>query len=631
MCGIFGGIAIPDSLSTLQEMGCTLKHRGPDDEGFYIEENLALGHTRLSIIDLSSGKQPMFSSNGQCVIVFNGEIYNFGEIRKELLKKGHLFRTVSDTEVILNSYLEWGLDCLDRFNGMFAFALWDKASRKLWIARDRLGKKPIYLWFSKGMFLFASEAKSIWNLPFFEGTYDFRAVDQYLTFRYVPGERTFHKEIKKLLAGHWILLDDKARIVQKKQWWSIPSRREAVARKSLQAYRDEFQQLFSSAVKLRLIADVPLGAFLSSGIDSVSIASEMAKVSRPTFFTIGFGSEADEVNAASMIAQELGGQHHVLQMEEDDFDQLPNAVSSLDEPYGDPIILPTYLLAKKASERVKVVLTGDGADEIMGGYIHHAFFRNMPVLPSLLSRCFALIAQRMPLSVLDKAFHYPASMGEIGRKRMVSLIEKYPDGIYSYLGFATLFSEDDKKSLYTEEFNNSLAGEPNELWEAMVSHFDRTDIHMADLAVQWDLKTWFPEQTLMKFDRLTMANSIEGRCPYADYRLVEFFLKLPLRHYQLLCNKKSIVRGIYQSKRPFLPKKKKPFYLPMHKGFENKLRKFQDEILDSDELKKFKWLNPDAINRLRIERTHSPLLLDKQIMSLVVLFYWLRTHKSGLN
>lgn len=624
MCGIFGGLGLTDPLAALQTMGRVLKHRGPDDDGFFIDGPVALGHTRLSIIDLSTGSQPMSSADGQYVIVFNGEIYNFQDIRTDLLKKGHLFRTLSDTEVILNAYREWGMDCVNRFNGMFAFALWDKGLRRLWLVRDRLGKKPLYLLCAGGALYFASEAKALWSLPDFHGTSDVHAVDQYLTFRYVPGERTFYKEIKKLPAGYWLLVDDKAKVLQRKHWWKVPESRERMATRSVQSYREEFYQLFSSAVKLRLISDVPLGAFLSSGIDSVSIASEMAKVSRPTFFTVGFGDGEDEVEAASCIASELGGQHHVLRMEEGDFDLLPKVVAAMDEPYGDPIVLPTYLLARKAAEHVKVVLTGDGADEILGGYIHHVFFRQMPLWPSLIRKGLAMLTRSLPVALMDRAFNYPASMGTAGRDRLASLIGSYPDGINSYLNFASLFSDTDKQDIYSKDFWHALADEPDELAEEMRAHFARTDIGMLDKAVQWDLKTWFPEQTLMKFDRLTMANSIEGRCPYADHRLVEFFLQLPLDLYKMLCDNKRIVRDEYQIKRPFLPGNKRPFYLPMHKGFDLRLQKFQNEVLGSGELRKVGWFNPEAVEKLRNGRARSPLLRDKQIMNLVVLLYWLR-------
>lgn len=628
MCGIFGGICIKDPESNLKLMGNALRHRGPDDEGYFIDGNIALGHRRLSIIDLAGGHQPMASSDGQYVIVYNGEIYNFREIREDLVKKGHTFRTSSDTEAILGAYREWGYDCLDRFNGMFAFALWDKGKRRLWLVRDRLGKKPLYLMSGRGMFCFSSEAKALRRLPFFNGTYDTRAIDQYLTFRYVPGERTFYKEIKKLPAGHWLLVDESGDIVQRYQWWKVPAHRDVSGGRTIQSYRDEFQSLFTSAVRLRLISDVPLGAFLSSGIDSVSIGVEMAKVSRPTFITISFGDEEDESTAAEQVAKELGGVHHVLRLHDHDFDLLPDAVASMDEPYGDPIILPTYILAKKAAEHVKVVLTGDGADEIMGGYVHQVFFRRMPLLPAIVRNCLATTMRAMPVGLLDRAFHYPASMGDAGRSRLARLLVSGPESEGAYLSFASLFSEAERKEFYAPDFLRTLANEPDEVAAEMQNHFSRKDIGMFDKVLQWDLRTWFSEQTLMKFDRLTMANSLEGRCPYADHRLVEFFFKLPLDTYSTFCDNKKLTRDMYQSARPYLPRKKKPFYLPMHRGFDARLKRFQEEVLASDEVKGFGLFRDNLIDSLRLRRESSPLLVDKQIMSLAILSHWLRSLKN---
>lgn len=623
MCGIFGVVSSPDPVSDLKVMGRALRHRGPDDEGAFQDGRVALGHRRLSIIDLEGGHQPMSTQDGKCTIVLNGEIYNFREVRRELQIRGHVFRTASDTEVVLHAYREWGHDCLSRFNGMFAFALWDKVERKLWLVRDRLGKKPLYLMKRDGAFYFASEAKALWALPAFQGTYDARAIDQYLQFRYVPGVRTFYSEIRKLPSGSWLLLDAQGQEVERRQWWSIPTARRSASGRSTGSYVEEFQELFASAVKLRLVADVPLGAFLSSGIDSASIAVEMARESRPVFFTIGFGDEAhDETRAAGRIARELGGEHHCLQMEPGDFGLLEDAVNAMDEPYGDPIILPTYLLARKAAEKVKVVLTGDGADEILGGYVHHDFFRRMPQLPGWWRGGFSRAVRRTPVCWLDRAFHYPASMGLAGRDRLSALLSRDLNREGAYLTFAELFPAADRAGMYTPEFQRELDKAPDEEAEARRAHFLRTDIGIFDKALQWDLRHWFPEQTLMKFDRLTMAHSLEGRCPYADHRLVEFFLKMPLGVYHELSANKRIVRDLYQSRRDYLPRKKKPFYLPMHRAFEAPWTRFQQDVFHSGAQRHSGWFRPGMIESLRAARGRSPLLVDKQIMSLAVLLQW---------
>lgn len=632
MCGIFGGISFKDPVTILNLMGTILAHRGPDDKGIYVDKNIALGHRRLSIIDLVSGHQPMLSLDKQQVVVYNGEIYNFKEIREELIGKGHIFKTESDTEVIINAYREWGYDCLDRFNGMFAFALWDNISGKLWLVRDRIGKKPLYFMKFNNTFYFASEAKALWRVPGFSGKYDYRAIDQYLTFRYIPGTRTFYKGITKLASGHWMLVDRDANICQSKQWWDIPRNRDknlTTKFNRIQDYYEEFHNIFSSAVKLRLISDVPLGLFLSSGIDSSSIAFEMAKVSKPTFLTIGFGEKTDEIDATSLLAKKLNAQYYSFLMEEKDFDLFPQAVASMDEPYGDLIILPTFLLAKKASEKVKVILTGDGADEALGGYIHHDFFRKIPKnLPVFSYKMAAAFLRFFPTAALNLFFHYPASLGKSGKERLFNLLNSYPNMSSSYMNFSAIFNEKDKNDLYSDDFKASLQNEPDEVALERCLHFDRKDIGSFDKVLHWDMKTWFPEQTLMKLDRLTMSNSIEGRCPYADYRLIEFLFKVPLNFFQELSNNKKVIRKYYQHNAGFLPRKKQPFYLPLNNVFNSRATRLVREVLNKDLLKETGWFEWEYIENLLARRAQSPLLIDKQLMSLVVLLSWLKHQKA---
>ena len=629
MCGIFGGVSIKEPLATLNVMGDILAHRGPDDKGVYIDKNVALGHRRLSIIDLVSGHQPMFSQDKQQVIVYNGEIYNFKEIKEELIRKGYLFKTESDTEVIINAYREWSYDCLDKFNGMFAFALWDNNTRKLWLVRDRIGKKPFYFMKLGTAFYFASEAKALWKIPGFHGEYDFRAIDQYLTFRYVPGTKTFYKGITKLAPGHWMLVDEDANICQSKQWWGIPQNREngsASNRNRIQDYYEEFHDIFSSAVRLRLISDVPLGLFLSSGIDSSSIAFEMAKVSNPTFITIGFGEKTDELDSASLLAKRLGAEHYSFLMQGKDFDFLPQAVASMDEPYGDAIILPTFLLAKKASKKVKVILTGDGADEILGGYIHHEFFRKIPKnLPTLFYKTIGVLLNLLPPSALNYLFHYPSSLGESGKERISSLLRSYPDLYSSYMNFAAIFNKQDKESLYSLGFKFKLERIVDEDIVEMRSLFRKRDTRELDKILRWDMKNWFPEQTLMKLDRLTMANSVESRCPYADYRLIEFLFKIPAKVFDNCAKKKNIIRRSYQQELHFLPKEKKAFYLPMHGAYNTKLLQLKEEVLNRRNIEKIGLFRHDYIESLFDKRKDSPLLTDKQIMSLIILNLWFRS------
>lgn len=609
-------------------MARRLKHRGPDDEGFFMEGPVALGHRRLSIIDLDGGHQPMFSVQGTQAIVFNGEIYNYRELRRELIEKGHQFRTSSDTEVILASYQQWGIHCLDRFNGMFAFALWDKNIHKLWLARDRLGEKPLYYAAQKGRFYFASEAKAFWEIPSLCGQLDARAIDQYLTYRYVPSERTFYKDIKKLKAGHWMTVDNTGRIESVRQWWALPQTRDeshAITPAIINRFTDQFQELFSSAVRLRMVADVPVGMFLSSGIDSVSIASEMPLTASSCAFTIGFNVEGDEIDAARMVAKSLGGKHREIFFQDKDFNSFSDALSTMDEPYGDPIILPTYVLAAQARRLVKVVLAGDGGDELLGGYIHQEFFRRMPdAMPSTIYKMMGCFARFTPVSVLDRFFNYPASMGQAGRDRLQQLLNVYPDAYGSYRIFASIFSENDRRGFYTSDFAAQLSDGPDGFNEEMRNHFLRKDLTAFDKVLQWDMKTWFPEQALMKLDRLSMAHGLEARCPFADHRLAEILFQMPLGVYKVLSANKNVLRRKYQQGRPYLSKKKRAFYLPFHQRYRAAFDRLQEETLTPEVIKAGGVFKYDAIAKLLKGKEHSPLLVEKQVTSIVALMQWMK-------
>lgn len=627
MCGIFGGISIKEPLATLEHMERKLVHRGPDDRGIYIEGAIALGHRRLSIIDLVSGHQPMFSSDKKQALVYNGEIYNFKEIRRLLQKQGHQFNTASDTEVIINAYREWGYACLEKLNGMFAFALWDTNTNKLWLARDRIGKKPLYYLNASGVFYFASEAKALTIVPEYAKRYDFSAIDQYLTFRYVPSNRTLYKGITKLPPGHWLLVDNQARICSLTQWWDIPRKREEAYGKkiNINRYYDEFSALFSSAVRQRLIADVPLGLFLSSGIDSSSIALEMAKIAPPTCISIGFGEETDELSTTNLLAQKIGADYHPFLMREIDFDLFGKTVASMDEPYGDPIILPTFLLANRAAKKVKVILTGDGGDEALGGYIHHDYFRKFPQsMPLFIIKLLSSLISVVPPSCLNALFDYPAALGQSGKQRIKNLLSVYPDALRSYLSFATIFTQHDKEGLYAEDFTHAVEREHDPLHEEMRAHFSRSDTSALDKVMQWDLKTWFPNQTLMKLDRLSMAHSLEGRCPYADYRLIEFLLKIPYGIFNACSHNKRVVRILYQKNASFLPVKKQAFYLPMHNKFNAKAEELIQATLNRKAMEEIGFFRYSFVESLLRNRAASPLLTDKQIMCLVVLLVWLK-------
>lgn len=629
MCGIFGGIGIENPRELLNSMAGILSHRGPDDEGSYINKAVALGHRRLSIIDISGGHQPMLSPDKKVAIVFNGEIFNFKEVRESLEKIGCRFTTNSDTEVILLAYREWGYDCLNKFNGMFAFALWDDNKRRLWLVRDRIGVKPLYYSLKNKTLLFASEAKALWCQPGVNADYDYRAIDQYLTFRYVPGDRTLHKDIVKLAPGTWLIVDENAQILELKKWWDFPKKRsELRSERTFNEIIAKFKETFSSAVKLRMISDVPIGLFLSSGIDSASIATEMVRFSDfLSCYTIGLGEQSDEISLVEKIAFTLKANLTTFLMSEDDFDLFPEAVAAMDEPYGDPIILPTYLLAKKAANNVKVVLSGDGADEIVGGYIHHNIFRSFPNMPVPVSRLAASLLNIVPYQLLDTFFQYPASAGKAGKQRLQNLLCHYPDIRRMYLDFATLFTPLDKDNLYIGQFKEILALESDEIESEMSIHFSRTDVSPVDLIIQWEMKTWLPNQTLMKLDRLSMAHSLEGRSPYVDYRLVELFMSMPDQLFRLCMSNKDVIRRTYEQVSCVVSPKKKAFYFPTHGRFDKKFIQLIGDELNRKDINETGLFNFSYIQSLLSQRRKSPLLIDKQLMSIVILLLWIKAKK----
>src|SRR5215471_17624197 len=383
MCGICGIVNFnttePVDARLLERMTFAQAHRGPDDYGYFVEDNVGLGHRRLSIIDLSGGKQPIFNEDGSVVVVFNGEIYNYADLTDSLISKGHRFRTRSDTETIVHAYEEYGDDCMRDFRGMFAFAIWDRRRKRLLLVRDRLGIKPIYYYTGKDFFVFASEIKSLLQHPGVPREVDRQALDMYLALRYVPGPRTMFKNIFKLQPGHRLTVDHNG--VRIAKYWDL----NYDSRRNIDL--EEFQHLLEESVRLRLIAEVPLGVFLSGGLDSTAMLAMMSRIKegdRVKTFSVGYESagagqreieEANEFTFAREAAARFGAEHHEFRLTAQDFRKaIPRMVSHLDEPMADPTCIPLYFISRLARNYITVVLSGEGADETMAGY---TFYRKM--------------------------------------------------------------------------------------------------------------------------------------------------------------------------------------------------------------------------------------------------------------
>jgi len=560
MCGIAGFLSLdnqtPVDRRALKKMTDALIHRGPDAEGFHYDNIVALGHRRLSIIDLKSGGQPMYNEDRSVVVVYNGEIYNFYEIRSDLKKLGYHFLTTSDTEVLIRAYEQWGTACVERFNGMWAFALWDTKRQRLFCSRDRLGEKPFFYSVTNNMFIFASEMKALFAYGI-QRRINKAVLDAYLCFTYIPAPHSIFRDISKLLPGHSLIVENGRVLIR--QYWDIvisePQRKDA------EHIYEEFENLFREAVKIRLRSDVPVGAFLSGGLDSssvVAIASNLSE-NRINTYTIGFEeAEFDERALARLVARSFGTKHtEMLVRPEDARDILRKLAWCYDEPFGDSSALPTYLVSKAAAGLTKVVLTGDGGDEVLSGYTIHQgelfakHFSLLPrsirlgLIPSIMSLCGHLVGGPWRKS-LARAIRIIDS----AKMDLADRIEVKQIGFTTYERAALIGHLKDVQP--AREFIEATIRPANG-----ISNFNQLNY--------WLLKTSLPDDMLCKVDRAAMANSIETRIPFLDYRLVELLagvdisVKLP-NYIRKQILRKTIGRHLPQE---LLRAKKSGFNLPL--------------------------------------------------------------------
>ena len=527
MCGIAGlfhcGTIKPVDPARVERMTDVLAHRGPDGSGVWTAPGVGLGHRRLSIIDVAGSPQPMHSASERCVISFNGEIYNFRELRRDLEARGCQFRTDGDTEVILAAYEQWGADCVQRLNGMFAFAIYDRKRRELFLARDRFGVKPLYYaHLSDGSVGFASELKGLLAHPLLRRDVDPRAVEDYMAWGYVPDHRCILQGVRKLPAGHTLLLRHDHPVPEPEQYWDISfAKRHKGKAKDLEA---ELLHHLQQAVTSRMVADVPLGAFLSGGVDSSSVVAFMAEASRRpvTTCSIGFDvSSADETNHAEKVAGLFGTDHHSRTVSSDQFDAIDRIAGMFDEPFADASALPTWRVCQLARENVTVALSGDGADEAMAGYRRQVFHahedRLRTVMPQpLRAKVLGPLGRAYP-----KADWLPRPLR--ARTTLLSLAASAEEG---YARALSVTPPESRLPLYSPDLEGLLGSYRAEqpLLETMARAPMRSALDQAQYA---DLKFWLPGDILTKVDRTSMATSLEAREPLLDHRLVEFAAGLP--------------------------------------------------------------------------------------------------------
>ncbi len=501
----------------------TLAHRGPDGAGVWTDHGVGLGHRRLSIIDLEGSPQPMHSSDRQAVIVFNGEIYNFRQLRRELEQHGAKFRTSGDTEVILAAWQRWGVDCLERLDGMFAFALYDLEKRQLFIARDRFGVKPLFLsQLSDGSFVFASELKGLLAHPLLRRRLNPQALDAFLTWGYVPDTHSILNGVEKLPAGHFMLLEQGKPVPQPRRWWDISF--EERAHGSEEDLSAELVHLMREAVQSRMVSDVPLGAFLSGGVDSSSVVAMMSEASADPVRTcsIGFDVAAhDETGYAEQVAKAFNTDHEARTVSADDFGAIDRLAGMFDEPFADASALPTWRVCQLAREKVTVALSGDGADESFAGYRRQVFHHNEERLRSAVPQVI-----REPLFGTLGRLWPKADWAPRPLRAKTTLLALSENGEAGYARGLSVTSPEARTSLYSAKLASNIAGfrAEDELIRIMRNSPARSGLDKAQYA---DLTFWLPGDILTKVDRTSMAVSLEAREPLLDHRLVEFAARLP--------------------------------------------------------------------------------------------------------
>jgi asparagine synthase (glutamine-hydrolysing) len=589
-------------------MCASLAHRGPDDEGFYLSREAGLGMRRLSIIDLSTGRQPVANEDGTVWTVMNGEIYNYRELRKELQAAGHRLATVSDTEVIVHLYEEHGGRAVEHLRGMFAFALWDERRRRLLVARDRIGIKPLYYAETGGRLAFASEVKALLQLDI-APRLNCRSLGHLLTFLTTPRTDSIVEGVHKLEPGHllWASAEEGVRL---ERYWDLPSSSEKPVGEEEAA--EALREVLAESVRLHMISDVPLGAFLSGGVDSSAVVALMAGASPQPIrtFTIGF-TDADhsEVEYARVVAQQYHTRHRELCLEPDALDVVDELAWYLDEPFGDASAIPTYMVSRLAAQDVKVVLSGDGGDELFGGYdkyVVEAGERGRDRLPSAARRALGSLARMAP-------------DGMRGRRWLRHLSFSGPE---RYLDAWAFFSPQELARLLGPEARARVA-EADPWREALASLIARSDGHWLTALQLLDLETYLPLDILTKVDRMSMAHSLEARVPLLDHKVVEYAFSLPadlkLRPGATKYVFKRALRGLLPDS--ILDRRKHGFAVPLGRWFRG--TSFVSDLLLSGRCRKRGLLDPEAVARL-VRRHERGRPLDLQVWTLVSLELWAR-------
>lgn len=618
MCGIAGILSLdgrPVSVQDLRSMCAAMFHRGPDNDGFYVRPEVGLGMRRLSIIDIDAGHQPIRNEDGSVWVVFNGEIYNFKELRRELEQRGHWFYTASDTETIVHLYEEYGSRCVEKMRGMFAFAVWDARRKQLLLARDRVGIKPLYYGQVGGRLIFASELKAILQLPEVECRLNWRAVNHLFTFLVTPRSESIVEGVRKLEPGQTLTALLSGGICLER-YWDVNF--EPDYSRTEEDFIEQLREVLEDSVRLHLASDVPLGAFLSGGVDSSSVVAMMSRLTSGPVktFSIGF-TEGDynELAYARLVAGKFGTEHRELVLDPDVLGIVEDLAWYLDEPFGDPSAIPTYMVSKLASEHVTVVLSGDGGDELFAGYDKYLVEkaeRRYRLLPAPARELLGVIGTMLPEGMKGRNF-----------MRHLSL-----EGTERYLDASTLFRREEKRKLFQPEVLGLLAND--DPWSEAAGYLAKANGGWLSALQYLDLHCYLPLDILTKVDRMSMAHSIEARVPLLDHRLVEFAATVPpelkLRGGRGKYIFKQAMRGVLPDE--ILERPKRGFAVPLGRWFRGQLGGFVRELLLSEKSRRRGIFNTGYIEQL-IERHNRGRDLDFHVWTLISFELWCRTFLDG--
>ena len=563
-----------------------IRHRGPDDEGIHVEGGVGLGMRRLSIIDLSGGHQPIHNEDESVWLVFNGEIYNYRELRRELETHGHRFYTSSDTETIVHSYEQWGENCFSKLRGMFGIALWDRRTQTLWLARDRAGIKPLHYAEHGERLFFGSELKSLLAAGAVDGSIDVASLDHYLSFLYTPRDRSIFKGVNKLPPGHYLRWQHGRSDVR--PYWQIGTTE--TFKGTAEDAATQLRQVLAGAVRSHMVSDVPLGAFLSGGVDSSAVVALMAEASdRPVkTFSIGFDDpEFDELEHARTVARHFGTEHHEFVVRPDGLSILDQLIDHFDEPFADSSAIPTWYVSEIARKHVTVVLSGDGGDELFGGYdryLPHPRVAQFDRLPIPGRRALASVVwPLLPHGVQGKNFLRHVSRDDNGR----------------FLDSVSFFHADERGALYTPDFRAALNGASAEA--TLGRHFDRfATLPTHSRMMRFDFETYLPEDVLTKVDRMSMAHSIESRVPLLDNEVIDFAATLPARLKIHNGRRKHVLKEAIKSMLPpgIIDRRKQGFGVPLGVWFRGGLTEVFADVLGSDRTRQRGYFEPAFIDRI---------------------------------